>query len=287
MYYPQELINSIKELAVELSNATDKNLIDEKVCFYTNYRPHMERIKNVLSLAPDSPKSILEIGSGIGTNCLLAKAFTGADIVGVEPAPESYSLLLKCIDDFRNANPHLQYSAINCSGEHIPYSNESFDFIYSFETLEHVQDPEQVLKEIYRLLKFGSCAYISTCNYDSFYEGHYKKFWNPFISPEANGKRYERKGFSKQFLKELNFITKKKIREWVKQIGFKELIFNPKMSGTYSACTVEAVYPENFVLPTDVHTQPTWLHKTIESPRMAKILATFDRDYKLYILLQK
>lgn len=287
LFYSEELINSIKELAEELACATDKQLISEKIHFYTNYKPHMERLRGILTFVPDSPKSILEIGSGIGTNCLLMKAFTGADIVGVEPAPESYSLLLKCINNFQEANPHLQYEAIRCGGESIPYPDESFDFIYSFEVFEHVQNPEQVLEEIYRLLRPGTCAYISTCNYDSFYEGHYKKFWNPFISPEANGRRYERQGVSIQFLTELNFITKKEIRGLVEKIGFKELIFNPSVGGEGSACDIEAVYPESFVIPTGAHVEPTWWHKTIESPKVAEWLAKFDRDYKLYILLRK
>lgn len=289
LYYSEKVISSIKELAEALSNATDKELVNEKIRFYADYRPHMERLKTVLSLASDSAENILEIGSGIGTNCLLAKAFTGANIVGVEPAFESYSLLLKCISDFQEANPHLPYEAINCGGENILYPDESFDFIYSFEVLEHVQNPEQVLKEIYRLLKPGACAYISTCNYDSFYEGHYKRFWNPFISPEANGKRYECQGLAKQFLTELNFITKKNIKKMSEKIGFKDLIFNPNISmlEENSTCMIEAVYPEEFEMPAGAHVEPTWWHKTIESPKVANLLAKFDRDYKLYILFRK
>lgn len=153
--------------------------------------------------------------------------------------------------------------------------------------MEHVQDPRKVFEEIYRVLMPNGIAYISTCNYDSFYEGHYRRFWNPFIGAEGNRKRFAKKGLSLQFFSELNFITKKKINKWVKEIGFSDIIYNPHSEEYKAKCEIKPVYPDGFVLPSGDFTGPTWLHKKIESPRIASFLSKFDREYKLYFILKK
>lgn len=234
--YSQELIDSIKELAKSLAESTDNTRIDGFLAFYLDKEPHLARQKNILSiqqvhdcLQNESPK-ILEIGSGIGTNCLLMRAITKADVYGAEPCPGSYEKLADCIEAFKNANLHLPYTSLRCGGESLPLENNYIDYVYSFEVMEHVQNPRKVFEEIYRVLKPNGIAYIATCNYDSFYEGHYKRFWNPFIGVDGNRKRFIKKGLSPQFLSELNFITKKQIKQWTKEIGFADIEFNPSTS---------------------------------------------------------
>ena len=43
---------------------------------------------------------------------------------------------------------------------HIPSNDEAFDFILSQEVLEHVENPFQAMKEMYRVLKFNGMGYI-------------------------------------------------------------------------------------------------------------------------------
>ena len=139
--------------------------------------------------------------------------------------------------------------------------------------LEHVRDPKKVLNEIFRLLKKGGYAYISTCNYDSFYEGHYQRFWNPFASVEKNRKRYIKKGLSPIFLDEVNYITKKKIKEWVKEIGFKSIVFNPVSKPLNNSDRINVVYPDGYQLPDIVEAKPYWLHSFIERKEVASFLS--------------
>lgn len=291
--YSEKLIDDVKKLSQDLASSTDKETVEDRMRWYLSPQAHIGRLKReVLSNEQIRQNTrpgckILEIGSGIGTCCLLMRALTGAEVVGVEPAPESYSNLHECINDFKECNPDLQYTSLNCGGEKIPYPDKTFDFIYSFEVLEHVQDPHKVMEEIYRLLKPYGCAYIATCNYDSFYEGHYKQFWNPFIGVEGNRKRYIRKGLSPKFLSELNFITKKKIRGWAKEIGYYSLVFDPHIVYKEGKREFELIYPEGFVMPQGCEGKATWLHKEIESPRVANFLEKFDREYKLYFILTK
>jgi ubiquinone/menaquinone biosynthesis C-methylase UbiE len=213
---------------------------------------------------------------------------TGAKVYGVEPANDTYSPLRKCIDEFITSNPHIPYEPLLQGGENISLPDESIDFIYSLEVLEHVQDPQKVLFEVYRLLKKGGKAYIATNNYDSFYEGHYKKFWNPFIGPSANKRRYIKQGLSPQFFNELNFITKKQLMSYIKNCGFSHFMFNPPIVSNQLAVELEAVLPDNFQLSsTGKNIKPTKLHRFIEKPRVNGLLSRFDREYKLYVLLTK
>lgn len=272
----------------------NRQLLKSYYLYYLDVPSRMEQIKRVLSnmeihqrINKQKDPRILEIGSGIGICCLIAKAFTDAEVVGAEPAPGSYGALQNCIAELQNANQHLPYTSIDCGGEAIPYDNNSFDLVYSFEVLEHVENPRKVLEEIYRILKPGAYAYISTCNYDSFYEGHYKRFWNPFIGVEGNRKKYLKKGLSPKFLSELNFITKKQIKRWTKEIGYTDLKFNPRTTNIYDNYMVKSVFPTGFRMPASEYAKPVWLIRMLEHPKIKCLLSRVDREYKLYIMLRK
>lgn len=251
----KDLVLSVIKFSKDIIKGIDLKLFNRYVKGYLDVNLFMQRINYVLTYFGDIPKEakILEIGSGIGTSCICAKALTGANIIGVEPAPKSYKELHDCITAFKDANPSLDYEILNCGGENISLDDESVDFVYSFEVLEHVQDPYKVLAEIHRVLKKGGKAYISTCNYDSFYEGHYKRFWNPFISPERNKKNFIKKGLSPQFFDELNFITKNKIIKYVDEIGFSKCEFDPILLNLVNNVNLEVVMSKEAksLIPTD------------------------------------
>jgi SAM-dependent methyltransferase len=46
-------------------------------------------------------------------------------------------------------------------GENIPFENESFDYILSTEVLEHIENPEKIIREMYRVLKMNGEAIIT------------------------------------------------------------------------------------------------------------------------------
>lgn len=49
-----------------------------------------------------------------------------------------------------------------CSAENIPVEDGSYDTVILCEVLEHLENPEQVLKEIFRILKNGGTLIMST-----------------------------------------------------------------------------------------------------------------------------
>lgn len=295
IYYSKTLISAVKELVeIFTKSIGNRQLLKNYYLYYLDVPSRMEQIKSVLSnieihqiIKKQKNPRILEIGSGIGICCLITRAFTDAEVVGVEPAPGSYGALQNCITELKEANQHLPYISLNCGGEAIPYDNNSFDLIYSFEVLEHVENPRKVLEEIYRILKPGAYAYISTCNYDSFYEGHYKRFWNPFIGVKGNRKNYINKGLSPKFLSELNFITKKQIKRWTKEIGYTDLKFNPGTTNMYDNYMVKSVFPTGFRMPVSESVKPILLIRMLEQPKVKWLLSQIDREYKLYFMVKK
>jgi len=288
----KKLVENVKDLSHTITSHNDPALLAASINRFLYVPEYMNRVREAFGHFGkiDKGTRILEIGSGMGTSCLCAKAMTGAQIIGLEPAPQSYKDLHKCIKSFKEANPDLDYEFLNCSGEDIPLKDGSIDFIYCFEVLEHVQNPHKVLEEIYRLLKKGGKAYIATCNYDSFYEGHYKQFWNPFVSVEKNRKRFIRKGLSPIFLSEVNFITKNKIIKYVKEIGFSKIEFDPipqtpiKDVELYVEISDDA---KKLIPPKGKAKKPVWRARFIQSPIVCKFLKKFNREYKLYFTLEK
>lgn len=110
------------------------------------------------------------------------------------------------------------------SAEALPFPDDYFDVVYTFSVLEHLQDLEQSLKEIKRVLKKDGLLFINAPDYSSCYEGHYKIFWIPNL-PKKMAKAYLKlRGRPSEFLDSLNFITKKEILEKLQRLGL-EIIF--------------------------------------------------------------
>jgi ubiquinone/menaquinone biosynthesis C-methylase UbiE len=133
---------------------------------------HLHRYAVALDLIAD--KKVLDIacGEGYGSNLMAGKAeeVTGVDIdpAVIEQANKKYT---------RNNLLFKQGST-----SHIPGADNYFDIVVSFETLEHVEEQEQFLAEIKRVLKLGGLLLISTPDKHQYSElVNYK---NPFHKKE-------------------------------------------------------------------------------------------------------
>ncbi len=66
------------------------------------------------------------------------------------------------------------YKKIELDPYHLPYEDNSFDFVYSTSVFEHVMNKEESLKEIYRVLKPGGFTLHSLPSRYRFIEPHEK-----------------------------------------------------------------------------------------------------------------
>ena len=59
-------------------------------------------------------------------------------------------------------------------GESLPFADESFDVVTTFQTLEHVADVDRCIAEMVRVLRPGGVLYLRAPDYNCFFEPHYR-----------------------------------------------------------------------------------------------------------------
>jgi len=113
---------------------------------YRDYAPWMAE---TMEFSKHGGEDVLEIGGGIGTDLAqFAKhgaRVTDLDLSGghLELAQENFSLL------------GLQGRFIHHDAEDLPFPDSSFDLVYSNGVLHHTPDTQQVVEEIFRVLRPG------------------------------------------------------------------------------------------------------------------------------------
>lgn len=98
---------------------------------------------------------LLDIGCGNGAYTIaMADGFT--DVVGIDIEPDR-------LDLFRAAPGHT-IEVHHMSADSTSFEDGSFDAVTAIETIEHVDDPSAVAREVRRVLKPGGVFYLTTPN---------------------------------------------------------------------------------------------------------------------------
>lgn len=103
---------------------------------------------------------ILEVACGRGGFAGLL-ASRGAVMFGVDFSEKA----LQIAQAKSNGTPHIHVNLAQADAENLPFSDESFDVIVSCETIEHLPDPANALKEMARVCCAGGTLYLTTPNY--------------------------------------------------------------------------------------------------------------------------
>src|SRR5260221_1082153 len=113
---------------------------------------HSNKLRTVLSLIPNQPKTILDVGCASGWFLSqVQKKFPKAQCYGID-------IYEQAIAYGKRLYPTIHFARANA--QKLPYSSEKFDIVISTEVLEHVDDPKHVLLEIKRVLKKGGYGVI-------------------------------------------------------------------------------------------------------------------------------
>ncbi len=106
-------------------------------------------------------KRILDVASGEGYGSYLLKKWGAKKVIGIDVDEET----VKTADSiFASEGVEFQCH----TAEKLPFPDYYFDMIVSFETIEHLEHPENFLKEVKRTLKPGGIIIIS-CPNDPYY----------------------------------------------------------------------------------------------------------------------
>ena len=117
------------------------------ISFACGTKPFMIQRTKII---PFAKGNVLEIGIGSGLNIPLYDTDLVKKIVGVDPSAEMHSLAKERI----NESP-VSVEFISADAAEIPLQDQSIDTIVCTYTLCTVSNPQQVLKEVKRLLKPG------------------------------------------------------------------------------------------------------------------------------------
>lgn len=120
---------------------------------------------------------VLDIATGIGYGAsIIATEGKAKEVFGADVSPEA-------IEVAKQKYPRNNINFTVVSGNQLPYENDFFDIIVSFETIEHTDNPEFFLTELKRTMKKNGTLLISTPN-KRFHSFGKSKPWNPFHTIE-------------------------------------------------------------------------------------------------------
>lgn len=163
---------------------TSERIIPDEINTKTEYVLfilHLFSYSHVLSLVEkDSTIIDLGCGDGYGTSILSEKALK---VVGID------------VDDSIIARANYKYGEnaefLVYDGVKIPYGDASVDIVVSFQVIEHVDDVENYLSEVDRVLKNDGYFFVSTPNRVHRLKPNQKP-WNIYHKREYDAESFDR-----------------------------------------------------------------------------------------------
>jgi len=175
---------------------------------------HLARLSALLG--PEALRGcVLNAGCGTG-GFNVAAAAGGARVVGVDDDAEAMAICaLRRSSGFARA-----------AAEALPFRDSVFDLVYCYSVIEHVASVDATIREMVRVARPGGVIYLHTPNAWSFYEGHYKLFWTPFL-PRPLGRFYLRlRGRPVEYLATLRRLTPRAVVRAFQSAGVTALTFH-------------------------------------------------------------
>lgn len=165
-------VSSLNKVSAEKITA---DLLSEK-----KPEEQIELLKKYLNNKELRGLKLLEIGSGLGVFNLVSRKKFGINAWGIEPSGEGFADFFEISHQLLRENCLETKNIVCARGEDIPFSDNTFDVVYSTHVLEHVNDPQKTIAEAIRVCKKGGLIQIVTPNFGSFFDGHYACFHPPY-----------------------------------------------------------------------------------------------------------
>jgi 2-polyprenyl-3-methyl-5-hydroxy-6-metoxy-1,4-benzoquinol methylase len=183
----------------------------------------LKRVNGFFPLRP--PARVLDVGAAQGV-WLTAAAKRGFEAVGVEP----WEPAIEVSRDLAAATG-LQLDIREGVAESLPFEDESVDFVNAYSVLEHVDDPDQVMREAFRVLRRPGAFLFSTTSAISPFQVEIAGFplfpWYPpplqrRIMSWATEKRPALVGNTTR--PAIHWFKHRKVRRMAHEAGFDEVI---------------------------------------------------------------
>lgn len=194
---------------------------------YGNIKSNIKFIEKTELL--DEKKEILEVGSGLG-NMMKILTKKGHKVKGIDIDKNK-------VKEAKSIHGNIPIK--KASGEKIPFENEKFDIVMSFDVFEHIQSSDKHLREVRRVLKDGGHYLLQTPNKytNIIFEiirqksmTRWKKYHCSLHSYKEIVERFENNNFEVKFydVPVVNDFFKSKLRRYMGSLGIFLLnIYNP------------------------------------------------------------
>lgn len=158
---------------------------------------------------------ILDMASGCGT-FVFHGLLNDYDVFGIDPEEwknEFNRMKIELYDYPKKWSRNF----IRAFGEDLPFEDDFFDVVSSYQTIEHVSDVKVCLDEMFRVLKKDGMLFLHFPDYRSSFEAHYRLPWIPLF-PKQLARVYLRiLGKPLLGLDHINYVTKKNIMHLLQQ----------------------------------------------------------------------
>ena len=183
-----------------------------KAGFGKTYKPREVKFKEYLDLLGMKPKDkVLDVGCGKGIFLARTRKTYKVKGVGVDFSSKSIARAKKW------SKTNLVFQVADATK--LPFDDQTFDYVLSFDTLEHIQDQEKALSEMVRVLKGKGKLLIYTLNKNQSFTWHFwlKKIGVPigkraahdpdlFLDPEETKKKLKDLGIKIKRLELFNSL---------------------------------------------------------------------------------
>jgi len=155
-----------------------------------DWRYDATRFNTIAMDIPFKKGKLLEIGCGLGHFLRFIKARNiNVDLTGLDFSPAGLKHARTLAD-----RTGMKMELVKGDAQDLPFEDNSFDYVVSQETVEHLSDPKKHVQEMHRVLKPGGTCYISTpwrnlLNKDGLMSVEHVQEWTPeefveFVKPE-------------------------------------------------------------------------------------------------------
>jgi len=150
-----------------LSHVCDAWMNDE-----SNSKHRYDTMRSIIADEKLMKSRILDMSSGCGTFVFYG-LMNGYDVYGIEP--EMWKHQFNFLKAKEKGYPVTWMKRFSLGvGEYLPFKDEAFNIISTYQTLEHVQSHKKCFSEFKRVIKKGGVLFIQCPDYSSFFEGHYR-----------------------------------------------------------------------------------------------------------------
>ena len=96
-------------------------------------------------------------------------------------------------------NKDIKFKKVDLNKQKLPYKNNMFNVVTCLETIEHIENPYELIRELHRVVKKNGIVIISTPNIQSWYYRFYYLLTSKFIGFEIKD------GYTLDHISPINF----------------------------------------------------------------------------------